>query len=549
MRVDEALATAVAAEGVTAVFGMMGDANARWMQRLGERGVEVVHVRHEGAGLAMADGWARMTGVPGVCTTTGGPGCAQLATTALAASRARTPLVAFCGDVPLGDDQNAQHLDQARFAAAIEAGFVRLTSAERAHAAIQRAFYRARIESRPIILSMPVEVKDQELDDDDEYVPSASIIDPSPIWPEPDAIERAAELVAASERPVLLVGRGAMRSGAGAAVRSLADRLGAVVATTLMAKNWLNDYPYHVGVCGLFSSRVAIECFAAADCVIAAGASLNIYTTESGYLFPAARFVQFDTRPHLVMGDGRAADCYVESDARPGLEALDAALARAGVRREGFHRPELTARLASALDDPASFDLPPGTLDPRDVVRTLDAELPAHVGMILGGGQQNHFGIMLCNKARDWLLPNLHFAAIGQGLTTAIGAVIAMGRRPGFLMEGDAGFLMHLAEFETAVRYRVPLLVVVMNDEGMAAEYHSMHAKGVDLRMTAIPTPDLGRVADAMGGRGSLCRTLDELRDALRRFVADPAPSLVDVRIARNVPSIPNRRRFYGLDA
>src|ERR1700753_3080433 len=144
MKAYQALADAFIAEGTSAVFGMMGDANIYWLDTLERRGVSVFEVRHEGAGLAMADGWARITGNPGVCTTTGGPGCAQLATTMLVASRARTPLVAFCGDTPWGDDEEVQRLDQQRFAAAVEAGVFRVTSADEHHPPPHTAFSTAR---------------------------------------------------------------------------------------------------------------------------------------------------------------------------------------------------------------------------------------------------------------------------------------------------------------------------------------------------------------------------------------------------------------------
>src|SRR5271154_775242 len=98
MKVYEALAKAFADEGTTAVFGMMGDANLYWLNALEKYGVKQYDVRHEGAGLAMADGMARITGQPGVCTATSGPGTTQLATTMVCAARANTPLVAFCGD-------------------------------------------------------------------------------------------------------------------------------------------------------------------------------------------------------------------------------------------------------------------------------------------------------------------------------------------------------------------------------------------------------------------------------------------------------------------
>jgi acetolactate synthase I/II/III large subunit len=544
MKVYQALANAFEAEGATDVFGMTGEANIYVISELEKRGSRMYQVRHEGAGLAMADGWARMAGRPGVVTTTGGPGCAQLSTTMLVASRARTPLVAFCGDTPWGDDEHTEHIDQERFAATCEAGFVRITSPEVTYASVQKAFYKARLESRPVLLSMPVDVNQGIVDDDEEYVPSADLLHNEPVAPNPDAVRRAAELVAAASHPVIIVGRGAMRSGAGDQVLRLAERTGAIVATSLMAKNWLGDYAYHVGISGLFATRTAIELFGESDLVISVGASMNRYTTEHGYLYPSAKFVQFDSAQHIVMGDGRAADTYVHADATLGLDALLAELGDGS--NTGYHTPEVLDRIGRNLDDPKEYVVPPGRIDPREAVRVLDRTVPANIGMVLGGGQQNHFGIMLANNQRSWLLPNLHFGCIGQGLTTAMGASIAQGNSPAYLMEGDAGLMMHLAEFETAVRYRVPVMVAVFNDEGYAAEYHHYRYNDVNIDVTAIPTPDLGAVGVALGGRGALVRTPAELERAAADFSANPGPMIVDVRIARDVASIPNRRRYYG---
>src|SRR5712691_4680845 len=133
MKVYQRLAADFVAEGVTHIFGIMGDGNMYWMHELDKLGgVKMLEVRHEGAGLGMADGWARVTRTPGVATATCGPGVTQLATALLTASRAASPLVAFCGEHATTDDEYTQYLDQARFAAACESGFVRLVSADTA---------------------------------------------------------------------------------------------------------------------------------------------------------------------------------------------------------------------------------------------------------------------------------------------------------------------------------------------------------------------------------------------------------------------------------
>jgi acetolactate synthase-1/2/3 large subunit len=550
MKVYEALARAFVAEGATAVFGMMGDANMYWMNSLDELGVELLEVRHEGAGLAMADGFGRIAGVPGVCTATSGPGVAQLATTLLVAARARTPLVAFVGQTVAGDDEAPQRLDQRKFADACECAFVPVTSADDAYEAVQKAFYLAKTESRPVMLNAPMDVQQQSVDEDDQYVTSDELIKPYTVYPDPAKIAEAAEVVARSRKPVIVVGRGAQRSGAGDAILQLAENTGALIATTLMAKTWLSEDEYHVGISGLYSTKTAMGLFQDADVVIAVGASLNKFTTEHGYLYPGATYIQFDAQPHVVMGGNRTADLYVHSDARLGIEQLHQALLTKGVHHnEGFRTPAVKDMLATAFEDNEPYELEDTTVDPRRVCELLDEKIPAEIGLVIGGGQNICFSTILMKRRRDLVLANQHFGCIGQGLTTAMGAVKASGNKPAFLVEGDAGFMMHLPEFETAVRYGMPLLVVIFNDQLLGAEYHKARVKGLNADLARITTPDLGEVGRALGGRGSLVRSLDQLAAAVDEFVADPAPTLVDVRISTNVISIPYRRLHFGQDA
>jgi len=174
MKVYERLADAFAAEGTRAIFGMMGDGNMFWMHALAKHGVRMIEVRHEGAGLGMADGWARATHDVGVCTATCGPGVSQLATALVTASRASSPLVAFVGEYPTNDQEYIQRFDQPRFAEACEAEFVRLTSADVTDDVVRQAFYLAKTESRPVMLSCPMDIQQKDFEDDEPYKPSST---------------------------------------------------------------------------------------------------------------------------------------------------------------------------------------------------------------------------------------------------------------------------------------------------------------------------------------------------------------------------------------
>src|SRR6202158_6170660 len=315
MKVYERLASAFAGEGVTHIFGMMGDGNMYWMDALDKlTDVEVLEVRHEGVGLGMADGWARHTHTPGVCTATCGPGVTQLATAVVTAALAEAPLVASVGEFPGTEQDYIQRFDQSRFAAACEAGFVRITSPEYADEAVRKAFYLARLESRPIMLSAPMDVQQMKFEDEEPYKPSSTLLPARrTARADPDMLAKAADIIASGKKPVMVVGRGAMWSGAGDAVVKFGKRIGALLATTLRAKNWLADAEYHAGISGLYATKTAIQLFEEADCVIAIGASMNRYTTEHGYLYPNARYIHLDAKPHVMMGSGRSADCYLQT--------------------------------------------------------------------------------------------------------------------------------------------------------------------------------------------------------------------------------------------
>jgi thiamine pyrophosphate-dependent acetolactate synthase large subunit-like protein len=551
MKVSDALANFFVKEGVTTVFGLMGNGNMYWWHALDQHPDVAIHeTRHEGAALTMAEGWARATGQPGVCTVTQGPGLSQLATALIVAARANVPMVIFAGDTALDDPHGVQQFDQARFAEATEAGFVPIWKASEAEEAVRTAFYRARLESRPIVLNAPMDVQAEEYHGAvDEYLTSSSLLPGRQrIQPNAEVLRETARVIGESKKPVIVVGQGAAASGAGEAVTRLGDRIGALLATTLPMKGWLGESEYHVGVSGLYATRTTIELFADADLVIAVGASLNHYTTEHGYIFPNARYVHIDVKPSIVMGTGRRADYYVQGDAKLTVEMLDQQLAKEDVRNTGFRTAETRAMLAEYDPDPREFELDPGTVDPRQVASILDEVLPPDVGVVHGTGHCSGITAIFMRKPRKFTWTVNTFGCIGQAVPTAIGAAVALDGAPLAVVDGDASTLMHMQELETAARLGVKLLIAVFNDEALGAEYQKLVSKKMDARAAAIPTPDLGAVARAFGCRGQQVCTLDAVKAGVEEFLAGEGPMLLDIRVSRSVISVPYSRLWFGVD-
>jgi thiamine pyrophosphate-dependent acetolactate synthase large subunit-like protein len=182
------------------------------------------------------------------------------------------------------------------------------------------------------------------------------------------------------------------------------------------------------------------------------------------------------------------------------------------------------------------------------VINMLDEVVPADVSLFTGSGSTAGFSNILFRRQRPVVLASHFFGCIGQMLPAAMGGVLAMGNKPAMLVDGDASVMMHLAEFETMVRCGLPLLVIVMNNQALGSEYYKLDAHGMNAELSTIPTPDLGAVAQAFGGKGRIARSAEDVRTAALEWLKKPCPMMVDVRIARSVITLPYRRIHYGRD-
>ena len=423
--------------------------------------------------------------------------------------------------------------------------------ASEAEEAVRTAFYRARVESRPIVLNAPMDVQAETTTATSTSTsrrprccPAASASSPTRT-----CCGDAASVIAESKKPVIVTGQGAAEGEAGEAITRLADRIGALLATTLPMKGWLGESEYHVGVSGLYATRTAIELFADADVVIGVGASLNHYTTEHGYIFPNARYVQIDLKPSIVMGNGKRADHYLQGDAKLTVEMLDQQLAEQGVSSTGFRTAETRAMLAEYDPDPREFELDPGTVDPRRVAAILDDVLPSEVGVVHGTGHCSGITAIFMRKPRKLTWTVNTFGCIGQAVPTAIGAAVALNGAPLAVVDGDASTLMHMSELETAARLGVKLLIAVFNDEALGAEYQKFVSKKMDAAGLGHPdartsAPWRGRSAAAASRRARL----DEVKAGVDEFMAGDGPMLLDIRVSRSVISVPYSRLWFGED-
>ncbi len=418
----EALAEAFLAEGIDTQFVLMGDGNMHWSTAFAKLpGVQSVHVRHEHVTVAAATAYNVATGKLAVASVTCGPGVTQLMTALPAAVRARLPMVVFAGESPINARFYNQYIDQAPLVTATGAHYIAAHSVPRMMDHVREAFHVAKYERRPVVLGIPYDLQKVEYMANQPYETSA-MYQPKVgrMHPDPEVVAEVVERLAAAKRPIILGGRGVLWSGARDAVIKLADRCGALLSNTLPARGLFHDHPFGLGTTGSYFTSLGREMYESADVVLAVGTSLSYYV-GGGHFWGKACKIQLDDAPRGLRDGQKAADIYVRSDARVGVEAILAGLDRklgAGKPTAATIRSkELAHRIATEPADAMPFDIAPGVLDPREVIRAIDAVVPKDWDIVVGGGHQAYFNTQTRGRPAERYTTVREFGAVGNGLS------------------------------------------------------------------------------------------------------------------------------------
>lgn len=540
IRVYEALAHDLRALEAP-VFGLMSDDTMLLATTLDAMGVPFHAARHENAAIAMADGWASASGELGLALIGRGPATANGLHGAVHASRTGTKLLLMFGDAPigiappneLGPDGKALNAAAVLTAAGIRTFVAR--SATGARDTLRLAIAHAR-QGEAVALLLPVDVQCAEIDDDVQ--PHAGHMAPPPPprgagKASPASIAAAAAVLQRSRKPLFICGAGAHRAGAREAIERLADRVGAVLATSLKAKDLFRGHPFHVGIIGSFSHSAGRRLMDEADCIVVFGASFNQRTTSAGDALAAgAPIVHVDLeRGHI--GRWGPADLAVAGDARVVAGQLLEALPERPDADKPFRSAENRRRLA-AFEWANEFraEHTPRTVDPRALALELDRLLPPERNLVFDSGNFVQVLPYLPVQGPDHLKTAWDFFSVGMGFGTALGFAKARPAATTVLLIGDGGLLMTLGELETAVREDIPLVVIVMNDCAYGAELHYLRLENMPVASAMFPDVDYAPVAEAFGFRTATIRTLEQLREAAPLLRSpDEGPVLLDCKI------------------
>jgi acetolactate synthase I/II/III large subunit len=522
----EMVAEALAAAGVECIFGVLGDDTGPLALAASERGIRYVSVRHENQAVAMADGYSRVTGRTGVATVTGGPGFSNAITAINSAHRGSSRVCVLVGAGRVAEDDHERsvirstppanwlkHFPQGAVLDVLGICMVKPASAAAAWRETRAALAQAT--RRTVVLMLPRDVLQDPVDDANVRSATGLPAIATPAPPDPAQIATVAELLQetwAVNRPLILAGRGAVASGAAPALRRLGELTGALLATTLHANALFHGDPYNVGICGTYSTPVASELIPQADCILVFGAGLNALTTYKNTLFPKAMVIQVDT-DEAAFGRFVDVEMAVQADTRQTAEMLVAELERRAHACEGFRTSEVRGviagfRTSDGVKDKSTTE----QIDPRTLMIELDRILPPQRILCVDGGQQARFAIRYIHveQARNFAQVS-DAGSIGLGIGSAIGAATG---RPGEIVVaaiGDGSMMMSLGDLETAVRLRLPILVVVSNDEALGSEVNFLTEHGMSPEIAQTPTPSFSAIALAMGAQAATIKVPADL--------------------------------------
>ncbi len=520
---SELLARSLHSQGVDTLFYLMGGPMLETESACIRLGLRAIDTRHEQAASMMAHAWGRVTRRPGVCMGCSGPGTTNLVTGVANAFTDAAPLVAIGGASPriyLGMEA-FQEIDQLAVMRPITKWADRILDARRIPELVATAFRQATTgRPGPVYLDLPGDILGEGVEE------SAAPL-PAPWRPlpraqgDPAAITEAVALLARAERPLIVGGSGVWWSDAAAAFQAFVEATGIPFFTTPISRGTVaEDHP-------LAFLNARAKAFAEADVLLAVGTRFN-YVIQFGR---APRFaadlkvIQVDVNP-TELGHNRPVDVPIVADARAALEQLTA---------------EARGRI-----DPRRYAAWTGRL------RVLDAEKAAEMSKALSSDQMPIHPLRLCKEVRDFLrrdailvvdgqeilnygrqsiptfapghrLNSGPFGCMGVGLPFGVGAKVARPDAQVVVLHGDGSYGINAMEIDTAVRHRIPVLVVISNNGGWSGDPQG-NKPGRNLGSTRYD-----RVAQELGAHGEFVEKAHEIRPALERAWASGKPAVVNV--------------------
>jgi acetolactate synthase-1/2/3 large subunit len=524
---SEVLAQALRSQGVDTLFYLMGGPMLETEAACIKLGIRAIDTRHEQAASLAAHAWTRVTRRPGVCMGCSGPGTTNLVTGVANAFTDCAPLVAIGGSSPrvyLGMEA-FQEIDQVAIMKPITKRAERIYDARRIPDMVGTAFREATAgRPGPVYLDLPGDVLGEKIEEDSVAYPAAWRPAPRTLG-DPAAIREAIAVLARAERPVILGGSGVWWSDGAPAFQALVEATGIPFYTTPISRGLVpEDHP-------LAFLNARSKAFTEADVVLAVGTRFNwvIQFGRPPRFAADMKVIHVDVNP-AQLGHNRAVDVPIAGDARSVLEQLRA-------EAEGKIQPKQYAAWTGKL-------------------RTLDAEKSAEMDRSMSVEAAPIHPLRLCKEIRDFLrrdailvvdgqeilnygrqaiptfvpghrLNSGSLGTMGVGLPFGVGAKVAKPDTQVVVLHGDGSYGINAMEIDTAVRHKIPVVVVISNNGGWTANApwtRPLPKPGRHLGHTRYD-----RVAQELGAHGEFVEKPHEIRPALERAFASGKPAVVNV--------------------
>jgi acetolactate synthase-1/2/3 large subunit len=527
--------------GVEVVFGIPGGAILPAYDPIRDSSIRHVLMRHEqGAGHA-AEGYAHVTGRPGVCFATSGPGATNLVTPLADAFMDSIPVVAVTGQVPrpaIGNDA-FQEADICGITMPITKHNYKVMDPDEIPTVIAEAFHIASTgRPGPVLVDVPKDV----LQAPTAFSWPSSIDLPGyrpTTRPNRRQIRAAAELIRAARRPVLYVGGGVIKARAAEELRQLALATGAPVVTTLMARGaFPDDHPLCLGMPGMHGSYAAVTAMQRADLLVCLGARFDDRVTGRLEAFaPGAKVVHADIDPAEI-GKNRAADVPIVGDAKLVIAELTRAVLHEVAADGWLDLSPWHEEIAGwERDHPIAYlQDGGGPLKPQAVVERIAAATGGDAVVVTGVGQHQMWASQLISFNKPYsFVSSGGLGTMGFAIPAALGAKIGRPEDRVVAIDGDGCFQMTAQELVTAAADRIPVTVAVINNAslGMVRQWQELF---YDERYSEVhlgaELPDYVRLAEALGAVGLRASSIDEVDVVLDKALGvDDRPCVIDFRV------------------
>jgi acetolactate synthase I/II/III large subunit len=555
---------AIRDEGVEHVFLVPGFKIAPFLSQFNAAHVTPIVACHEAGAAYMADGYARATRNFGVAMGIGGPGVTNMVTAVAAAYSDRSPVLIVAGYIPFTSEGQGAFQDSSgtgvedRELMAPMTAFAEVIPSNNLVGSFVRKAVKAMkgVENRPAFLSVPRDLQ-LEKNVETDYTPVKGVESPRIL----DAQAAAAlpDLLSSSTRITILAGNGAVWSNAGDEIAAFASEYQIPVVTTLRGKGAIpEDHPLAMGVFGvggtLWSNQVVMGSDTAgvpgsgAEVLIVLGATLSEHNTLewAPAFMPSKALVRLDINPNNVIGK-EYQQLFIMGDARTFMDWLtahradydDALTSTVGARKSWLEAIRKTPKYETEQDQ-TSNAMP---MHPARVIAELRKAAPKDTVVTVDSGGHTYFtGHHWTSYHPNEFMLLATTSPMGAAVPMAIGAQRARPTQPHCAIAGDGCMLMHGMEIHTAVRYQVPVVILVINNSALGNPYLAAQKQSDEAEcLTEIPTVDFAAFAQSLGADGVVVEDPADLPAAFERAFAATGPFVVDARCDPNCPT-PNTK-------